>query len=684
MAALEKLRSKAPLLLTIVIGVALLAFIMGDALTSGQTYFGDGNTIANVAGKKIDAIEFQNRYEKASALAQKNNQSTDPAVLQKRIFDEMVTEILLNNEIDALGISVTDQELSEAITGANPRGEVQRFLSQYNLSSASEFYDMAFYPAKYGLSDTEVAPLREQWLELEDQIEIAIKRDKLRTLIVGTIQSNKLDRDAVWEDNAVTSTIAYAKANYTSLKDEDYPVDNKEITAQYNKDKAIYKLDAETRLGYMIAVEIVPSQADHAAAKALVDSAYSILTQTEGIDGVRNNPDLVIGEVRVTESGIRSKDVKEFITSAKVGDVSEPKLSSNVHTIVKLTGKSIEVDSVKIDVIIVRGDQAMQDSVKAMIDGGVAFANITSLDNVQGEEGVWQVLLEAPDSTRTKILNAGKEYFTLNSGPAGAAFCKVVERVAPKPVYEIGNVTYTVYPSSETINKLNDDLQAYILENNTTELFAANAVKAGYTAMPISVSAEDAQINKIEGSRECIKWLFEVKPGSVSPIMKKTDYYVTVALSEIYDDGYTTLDNDQVLVSTTARARNEKKGDALVEKFAGKANDIEGYAALMESKVDTVRVVFGQRNIPKIGSEEPNLAACVATSEVGSIVGPIKGSNAVYVYQLVKNEDTTRQRTEVETDRQFNVARGNNAVLNHSLDILKIALGYENKMMKYF
>lgn len=685
MAALEKLRSKAPLLLTIVIGLALLAFIMGDALTSGQTYFGEGNTIAKVAGKKIDAIEFQHRYETASDRAQKNNkQNQDAAVIQKSVFDEMVTEILLNNEIDAQGIYVTDQELTEAITGANPRPEVVRFLRLYGISSAADLYDRAFNPGNYGATEADVAPLREQWFELEEAVEAGIKREKLQNLIIGTLQSNKLDRDAVWEDNAVTSTIAFAKASLTSLKDDDYPVDNKEIEAQYEKDKALYQLDTETRLGYIIAVEIAPSQADHDAAKALVDSTYTVLTQTKGIDEIRNSPDLVIEEVRVTESGIKSKEVKEFVTSAKVGDVSEPKLASNVHTIVKLTGKSVEVDSVKIDVILVSGNATLQDSVKSMIDKGVSFADITSIENVQGEEGVWQVILDAPDSIRTKLLNAGKEYFTLNSGVAGAAFCKVVERVAPKPVYEIGNITYTVYPSTETTNKLNDDLQAYILENNTTELFAANAVKAGYTAMPISVSAEDAQINKIEGSRECIKWLFEVKPGSVSPIMKKTQHYVTVALSEVYADGYKTLDNDQVLVSTTARARNEKKANALIEKFNGKANDLEGYAALMESKVDTARVVFGQRTIPKIGANESNIAGHVVNAEVGSIQGPIKGNNAVYVYQVIKNEDTTRQRTEQETDRQFNVARGNNAVLDHSLDILKIALGYENMMMRFF
>ena len=45
MATLEKIRSKSVLLI-IVIGVAMLAFIIGDALTNSRNNFGDHTTIA--------------------------------------------------------------------------------------------------------------------------------------------------------------------------------------------------------------------------------------------------------------------------------------------------------------------------------------------------------------------------------------------------------------------------------------------------------------------------------------------------------------------------------------------------------------------------------------------------------------------------------------------------------------
>ena len=56
MATLEKIRNKSVLLFVIII-VALLAFILGDFLTSGRTYFGDPTTVAKAGGQKVEYQE---------------------------------------------------------------------------------------------------------------------------------------------------------------------------------------------------------------------------------------------------------------------------------------------------------------------------------------------------------------------------------------------------------------------------------------------------------------------------------------------------------------------------------------------------------------------------------------------------------------------------------------------------
>ena len=53
MATLEKIRNKSVLLFVIII-VALLAFVLGDFLTSGHTYFGNQTTVATAGGAKVE------------------------------------------------------------------------------------------------------------------------------------------------------------------------------------------------------------------------------------------------------------------------------------------------------------------------------------------------------------------------------------------------------------------------------------------------------------------------------------------------------------------------------------------------------------------------------------------------------------------------------------------------------
>ena len=60
MATLEKIRSKSVFLI-IVIGVALLAFIVGDALTNSRNLFGDQTTVAKIGNDKIDYTDYQRK-----------------------------------------------------------------------------------------------------------------------------------------------------------------------------------------------------------------------------------------------------------------------------------------------------------------------------------------------------------------------------------------------------------------------------------------------------------------------------------------------------------------------------------------------------------------------------------------------------------------------------------------------
>ena len=76
MATLEKIRSKAGLLV-LVVGVALFAFIIGDFLNSGSTYFRQSQEkVAEVDGEVIKIQEFQDRVDEMTEMYKMQTGST--------------------------------------------------------------------------------------------------------------------------------------------------------------------------------------------------------------------------------------------------------------------------------------------------------------------------------------------------------------------------------------------------------------------------------------------------------------------------------------------------------------------------------------------------------------------------------------------------------------------------------
>ena len=681
MAALEKIRKKA-VFLTIVIGVALLAFILGDAEKMVGTLFGNGNTIAKVDGDKIDAVEFQKRYEEASQQLQNQGQTVDAALVQQQVIEQMISERLLEKELESVGIDVSNAEITEAMTGKNANMMVVQFARQMGVESPAQLYDLLYNPTKYGANEQQVAEAKAQWEKLQGDVIKNLKYSKLQTLIAGAIQPNKLDRKQINGENAVTSTVQYVKQAYDALTGDQYKPTDAELKAQYEKDKFMYKLDEEVRKIHYIAVDVVPSKADLDKSAAMIGETLDSLRLENGVDRVRNNSELVINEGVVRLSDIRDTEVKTFVETAAVGQVSEPKFtnSTNTYNIVKLVKKEFGVDSVN-----VQGAKSLQDSVLNMLNAGATLAEVKkSVKTADGQENQWQVIMSVADSVKTKLVNAPAGYFKLDGNDKAAFFCKVNEKKAPKAMYTIAQIEHKVYPSAETTNGLHDKLQDFIMKNNTAATFEANAVKAGYQSVETTVSPSTAQIDRIQNTRKAIQWLFEAKKGDVSPIYDKDNNakMVVVALDAVYE-GYAPLDDAQVKAAVTLKASNEKKAEDLMKKLEGKKTLAE-FASAMKSTVDTTQVTFGQSFIPKIGVGESELTAKVAVAKKDVVVGPVKGATGVYAFKVTGVSKSERTPTDIEADRTFASTRGNQVVMQNAVEILRKAVKVEKDMIRFF
>ena len=663
MATLEKIRQRKKIL-AIVIGAALLAFIIEVGIEAiGRS--GGNSAAAKVGNEKIDIMAFQRRVEQEASQDQ-NNQQIDAATRQQQVLDDMINEKLLEQEYKKLGITVSDKEISELMIGKNPAPAVMQFAQQVGAKSPADLYDFIMNPGKQGVQEAQVAELRNQWNKLKDDITKQYMFAKLQNLLAGCMQANDLDRAQMAEEEALTNIVTFAKKDFSSLPDDKFTVTDEELKAEYQKMKPMFKNDEELRSIHYIAVNIEPSAEDIAAANKIANAAYIALQKGRGVDSVR-----LLGTVQIDTAKMQLKEiptkVRDFFANAPLGTTRRDSVVNNHHVMYKLMNKEVSLDSVDLGYVVIQGDAKTQKEVLAKLNSGKSLDDMRKAypQKVDGKESEWQRIFNTVDSMKAKIANATPGvYFVFNSNDQAAQLIKVNDKKPAKTFYTLATVSYDAYASTKTSEQLRDAFQDFLNKNKTIKAFEENAAKAGYNAAEGIITPSTPQIGAsqfgggIKDSRKAIKWAFDSKEGSVSPIFSdNNNVLLAVAVDKIYPEGYLPYDFPPGKEMLTQRVRNSKKGDSLMKQYKGKANDLNGYAALMGTAIDTAKVVFAANGNPKL-SGETGLIGRMSVAPQGKLQGPWKGENAVYVYQVVKQEKSERKPTKEELDNRYSQSRG--------------------------
>lgn len=683
MATLEKIRSRSALLL-IIVGAALLAFIIGDFFTSGRTLFGTGTTLAKVGNKKIDVQEFQQRVQAASQQMQ--GRKIDGSVLNQQVLDAMISEKLFEQEAEDLGLNVTPDELTDIMLGDNAMYVNRMVQQQTGAPDAKTFYDMAFNPSKYGVPAAEAQQYQQYWIDLEKQMEQNLLRQKFQTLFTGTFVGNNLDAKALYDDNAATATVVYVKSDYSALNDDEYAPSDAEVKALYNQEKNLYALTEPVSTVNYIAVDIAPSADDKVKGQAKVESFLEALNADETSVG-NGDAEFDMDRARQTRESLSSQTA-EAVAEMQNGQARLVSKVGNTYTLAKLFGRSNETAEVTVDFMVVEG-AAKADSLIAALNAGASFDSI-SAQALQSQKAYKVSLLDNQVSELRDVLSGATvgRYFTPDTA-AGAQYTRifnVTEKPAPVEVVDLATFTFEVLPSAATVNKLQSELMDYVAANNNAKAFADSAQAAGYTTFPAQVSPSTPSIGNLEDSHAAVAWVVDAKKGQVSPVFgdEQSGKFFAVALNDIYDEEFIPVRDPQLTATYTSRARNDKKAAALLEQYKGKANDLAGYAQLLGVTPDTTQVNFGQVQISGIGIYEAEILGNVANAKAGQFLGPVKGNNAIVIMQVAEVEPAARQFDATQDLARYNQQRGAQRMLGNMEVIMLGNKKVKNNMTTFF
>lgn len=683
MSTLEQIRQR-PVLIISILGVALLLFILTAVDRPGEL-FTDSHTVAKVDGEKIDYLEFQKRVEQQQEqMQQRGYTNVDVAQVQEYVLQQMVNESLLKKEFERLGLTVTDNELSQAMLGATPSPYVQQMVQSMGIPSAQLLYEAAFNPTKSGVTPEQAPQYQSAWAELEKNTEEMMLQQKFMALFAGTLTANKLDAKALYEDNATTSTIVYAKKDLSTLKDADFTPTDAEINDLYNQEKNRYRINEKQVVISYIAVDVIPSTDDLAAAQREVEDAIVGLRMNEGTEAVASNGKFYVNRVSATEASL-APALKKAVPSMAKDSVAMISFIDNQYTIAKLLDVTTSIDSVLVDVAFIN-ETADADSVIARLNTGASKIDMGDAI-AQSQDSMWVSLLD-PGIAQFKDQIATAEtgsYFKPEGGQNGMTM-RVRSRKAPVAVYDVAEITYDVVPSNATIQKLNGDLRKYLADNSTAAKFTSEATKAGYSALSAVVTPSTLSINGLQESRGAAKWALDAKKDQVSGVFNndRDSRLLAVAVNDIYDGKFVPATNETVRNYLTNKVMNRKKAEKLIADYNGKGKSVAEYAAAMQVKADTTQVTFGQPYVRNFPMYESALQANVAVAKKGELVGPVALNQSVVVFTVT---DVTAPSREFDYKNDAMVFNQREGVASFQRTLPAVLLGnkkVENKIQKFY
>ncbi|HJD76638.1 peptidylprolyl isomerase [Bacteroides reticulotermitis] len=664
MATLQNIRSKGPLLI-VVIGLALFAFIAGDAWKVLQPH--QSHDAGEVNGDAISAQEYQSLVEEYTEVVKLMRGTTalnDDETNQVRdeVWRSYVNNKLIEKEAKALGIKVTTAEIQDILkagvhpllqqtpfrnpqTGRFDKDMLNKFLVEYSKM------DQAQMPAQY---IEQYQSMFKYWSFIEKTLRESRLAEKYQALVSKALLSNPVEAQNAFDARVNQYDLLMAAVPYSTVSDSTITVKDSELKDLYNKKKEQFKQYVESRDIKYIDVQVTASAEDRAAIqKEVVESTEHLATTTNDYTSfVRSaGSETLYTDLFLNKTAFPA-DVVARLDSVTIGAVYGPyyNVADNTINSFKLVAKAAAPDSVEFRQIqIVAEDavktKALADSVYTAIKGGASFADIAKKYGQTGET-TWLTAAQYEGGQlageNLKFISAindapVNELSNIDLGQANLIL-QVTAKKAVKEKYKVAVIKREVEFSKETYNRAYNDFSQFVAANPTLDKMVANAEEAGYKLLERQgMYSSEHKIGDVRGTKEALRWIFSAKAGEVSSLYEcgDSDHMIVVGLVAVTPEGYRPL--NAVQDQLRAEIIKDKKAEKIMADMkAANASTLDQYNALTGAVSDSLKMVTfaAPAYVAGLRSSEPLVGAYASVAEVNKVSAPIKGNAGVFVLQM--------------------------------------------------
>ena len=671
MAALGTIRKRGVILVCI-ISFGLFAFIAEEAFRScDSAKNNERQQIGEVFGEKISVQEFQklvDEYTEVIKMQQGQDNLPEEQMNQVKdmVWNSYIQNKIVAHEAEKLGLTVTDAELQDILkTGTNPMLAQTPFVNQqtgrFDVSALQKF--LADYKAQKA-NPSANAQMMDQytkiynyWSFIEKTLRQQTLAQKYQSLLAHCFLSNPVEAKMAFKEENEESKIQLAAFPYSDIQDDKVKVVESDLKAKYDEMKARFKQPVESRDIKFVDIQVEASQADRAALnKEFAGYHTQLAAAADPTEVVRKSASTVayLG-IPVGKDAFPS-DIAATLDSMAVGATTAVKANKadNTLNIVKLVSKQQLPDSIQYRVIQVAAASVAEaktkaDSIQGAISGGADFEAIAKKYGQTGEKA-WMTTRQYEfaqsmdkdnkafiNALNTQAVNATSQ---LQLGQ-GYVILQVCDRKAMIEKYTAAVIKKNVDFSQDTYRTAYNKFASFVSANQTADEIVKNAAKSGYKVQDLKdITTATHYVANIHSTREALKWIFEAKEGSVSPMYEcgNNDHLLVVVLDKINRIGFRGLDDPQVKEMVKAEVIKDKKAEMIEAKLNGVKNiaaaKSKGAKVSEVNQITFAAPVF----VASAGASEPALSGAVSATKKGAFSAhPVKGNAGVYLF-LVTNK----------------------------------------------
>lgn len=622
MAALNTLRTKGSILLTAVIGISLLAFLLGDGTSLFQK-----TTVAvgTINGKEVSIKDYATNVEQMTNIRQymtgaSSLSAEETDMVQSQVWNKFISDAVLLPTYKKLGLNISDAELLDMVNGENVSPVIMQVFADPQTGGFDKERVTQFVT---NLDMDGTGRARAFWAFMEQQATDNRMNEKYNALIEKGLYITSLQVDQALEDYSNDYSIEYVTKAISSISDEDIKVTDADLKNYYNKHIARFEYSDASDIDY-VTFDITPSENDYADARTNVAKLAEEFAASDNIEQFVNYS----SEQKFNPAYYKQNELPEYLLGEALenGKTFEPNYNNGVYTIarvndVKVMPDSITVKSLSIDNTI--NADSIINEIKAGNFNAVAATYGASTEEVKLSTGGL-----APQYVE-KFATAKKgEVITFDMN-GGKQIISVVAVDQPVTKYQIGELITTVTPSSKTEQDIYNKANAFRNEILAGASFDEAVTKNQYIKRTAKVESANRNFANIENSRELVRWGYKEKTGTVSHIVTIGNMNIVAIVKNKMTKGTAPFEavKEDVRPLYIAKAKMDK----LVKELSG-ATSLEELSNKVAGTIGSASdIKFSSVNIPGIGNA-PEVVGALTSLKEGAISNAIPaGTNAAVV-----------------------------------------------------